>query len=195
MPLPFSEPLTSAWWWTGTSSCWVTRCPFAVRRLMCFVFPWWTCRAAHKTIMKALKGQPNGAGMSSTVWAIVVLGGVTQHDVHPDNPSLTPTCAPAIILGISRPATIGLASEGMTHGMTKLLSVCQAWSLSDWHLLAQAHPGSGEARDKSQKHMALFPSPPPLYFFLVQKKCRKKEKKNSSKHLVLFVFFLPDSEI
>lgn len=36
------------------------------------------------------------------------------------------------------------------------MSVCQARSLSDWHLLAQAHPGSWEARDKSQTQMAFF---------------------------------------
>lgn len=159
MPLPIQEPLTPAFWWTGTSSCWVTWCPFVGRRLMCFVFPWWTCRGAHRTIMKALKGQPNGAGTSSTVWAIVALRRVAQHDVGPDNapPAPTPTCTPSIILGILRPAKIGVASKrDDTRNDNTPVSVCQAWSLSDWHFLAQAHPGSGEARDKSQKHMPLF---------------------------------------
>lgn len=50
------------------------------------------------------------------VSAIVALGGVTQPDVHPENVSFPP-----IISGLLRPAKIGLASKGMTHGMTKLL--------------------------------------------------------------------------
>lgn len=88
------------------------------RREMCFArFPWRPHRAAYKTIMTSSprpQGHQNSAhppGFSS----IVALGGVAQPDVHPENVSFP------IISGLLRSAKIGLASKGMTHGMTKLL--------------------------------------------------------------------------
>jgi len=124
---------------------------FVGKLLMCFVFPWWSRRTAHKTIMKALKGRRGTRIVRVlSVSAILAHGGVTQPDVHPENVSIPP-----IISGILRPVKIGLASkrDDIQNDKTPV-SVCQACSLSDWHLLAQAHPGSGEARDKSQTQMA-----------------------------------------
>lgn len=67
--------------------------------------------------MKALKG-PRGTRIAHVlnVSATVALGGVTQPDVHPENVSFPPSSR-----GFLRPAKIGFASKGMTHGMTKLL--------------------------------------------------------------------------
>lgn len=84
---------------------------------------------------------------------------------------------PTIILGLLRPAKIGLARKrDDTRNDKTPVSVCQAWSLSDWHLLAQAHPGSREARDKSQTQMAFF-------FFLCNSVSRKIQNEGKEKKL------------
>lgn len=158
---------------------------------MCFVFPWRPRRTAHKTIMKALKGHQSSARRQRLSYC-----GTWRSYTTWRSPPRTPS---PIISGLLRPAKIGLASERMTHGMTKLLclSVCQASSLSDWHLLAQAHPGSREARDKSQTQMVfslailsrarfrreerekkLFPNPHPVFTDSLKCNCLYKSRRN-----------------
>lgn len=82
-----------------------------------FVFPWWPRCTAHKTIMKALKGRRG----TTTVHVLSVSAIVALWRSYTTWRSPWECFFPPIILGLLRPAKIGLASKGMTHRMTKLL--------------------------------------------------------------------------
>lgn len=90
---------------------------FVESRLMCFVLPWWLRSTAHKTIMKASQ-RPQGHQKSARPQRFSYCGTWRSYTTWR---SPRECFLPPIISGLLRPAKIGLASKGMTHGMTKLL--------------------------------------------------------------------------
>lgn len=125
--------------------------PQVGKGLICFVFPWWPRCTAHETMMKALKGRRD----TRIVHVLHVSSVVALVEKWHDLTSTLQTVAFPIISGLLETGRDWACSHGDdTRNDKTPMSVCRAPSLSDWHLLAQAHLGSGETRDKRQTQMA-----------------------------------------
>lgn len=135
------------------------------------------------------EGSQRPAEWRRHVWAIVALGGVTQHDVCPDNPSLLPPAPPPSSWEFWDRQRLGLLAKGMTHGMTKLLCLSVRLGLYPtdifWLRLIQA-PEKPRIR---VRNICLFFHFLSLYFCLVQKNERGKKKLISNPYPVFFLFF------